>query len=92
MSSCCEKASSSRSVNRCAILLELREPMFMHVATTSVNHGSTMTLPLSSRMGLPPSSVSGKGMMVVKLHVRSSSGAISNWKNMCRPSDLNPAM
>ena len=65
--------------------------MFMEVATMSTNHGSTMASPFSSRMGVPPSSVRGKGMMTVKEHVRSSSGAISNWKNMCRPSDLNPA-
>ena len=78
-------------MKRCAILLELRDPMFMHVATISVNQCSTMAVPLSSRMGLPLSSVSGKGMMVAKLQVRSSSAAISNWKNMCRPSDLKPA-
>ena len=78
-------------MKRCAILLELREPMFMQVATMSVNHCSTMMSPFSSRMGLPPSSVSAKGMTTVKLHVRSSSGAISNWKNMCLPSDLKPA-
>ena len=91
MSSCCEKASSSLSVKRWAILLAFREPIFMQVATMSVNQGSTMALPFSSRTGLPPSSRSGKGMIVAKEQVRSSSGDISNWKNMCRPSDLKPA-
>jgi hypothetical protein len=38
-----------RSVNRCAILLELREPMFMHVATMRVNQSSTTASPFSSR-------------------------------------------
>ena len=91
MSSILEKPSSSLSVKRWAILLALREPMFMHVATISTNHSSMIMLPAASYSTVPSARRRGSMISTTKLHVRSSSGAISNWKNLCLPSSLKPA-
>ena len=79
-------------MNLCAILLAFLEPMFMQVAMMRTNQSSNRGLPSSSSIGEPSSFSIGNGTTTTKAHVRSSSGLISNWKNMCRPSSLKPAL